>query len=192
MPSKRTKVITGPHTRFSYVHITEATSINGGTPKFSLCAIIPKDDTETVSKIKDATQAAYEEGSYKLRGSGNTVPPLAAIKTPLHDGDVERPDDPAFAGSYFLNASTTIKPCIVDANATPINDPTQVYSGMYGRVSLTFYAYCVNGNRGIACGLNHVQKLADGEPLAGRASAQADFGPVSSNGLSAAAQDFLS
>ena len=104
------KVITGKDTRWSYANVWEAKSINGGTPKFSVSLIIPKTDTVTVQKIKAAIQAAYEEGQAKLKGNGRTVPPLTAIKTPLRDGDTERPDDPAYAGSYFINANSATAP----------------------------------------------------------------------------------
>jgi len=89
------KVITGPDTRWSYANVWEPKSINGGTPKYSVSLIIPKSDTKTVAKIKAAIEAAYHEGESKLKGSGKSVPPLATIKIPLRDGDVERPDDPA-------------------------------------------------------------------------------------------------
>ena len=114
------KVITGKDTRWSYANVWEAKSINGGTPKFSVSLIIPKTDTVTVQKIKAAIQAAYEEGQAKLKGNGRTVPPLTAIKTPLRDGDTERPDDPAYAGSYFINANSATAPGIVDADCNPI------------------------------------------------------------------------
>ena len=86
------KVITGPDTRWSYANVWEPKSINGGTPKYSVSLIIPKSDTKTVAKIKAAIEAAYQEGQAKLKGNGRSVPPLSAIKTPLRDGDVERPE----------------------------------------------------------------------------------------------------
>ena len=91
------KVITGPDTRWSYANVWEPKSINGGAPKYSVSLIIPKSDTKTVNKIKAAIQAAYEEGAAKLKGNSKSVPALAAIKTPLRDGDTERPDDPAYS-----------------------------------------------------------------------------------------------
>ena len=169
------KVITGKDTRWSYANVWEAKSINGGTPKFSVSLIIPKTDTVTVQKIKAAIQAAYEEGQAKLKGNGRTVPPLAAIKTPLRDGDTERPDDPAYAGSYFINANSSTAPGIVDADCNPIIERSEMYSGVKGRASISLYAYNVNGNRGIACGLNNLQKLSDGTPLGGRSRAEDDF-----------------
>ena len=169
------KVITGPNTRWSYANVWEAKSINGGTPKFSVSLIIPKSDTRTIAKIKAAIEAAYREGEAKLKGNGKTMPPLSAIKTPLRDGDTERPDDPAYANSYFINANSSTAPGIVDANRQPILERSEVYSGVYGRASINFYAFNSNGNRGIACGLNNLQKIRDGESLGGKSRAEDDF-----------------
>lgn len=110
------KVITGPNTRWSYANVWEPKSINGGAPKYSVSLIIPKSDTKTVSKIQAAIEAAYREGEAKLKGSGKSVPALSAIKTPLRDGDTERPDDPAYASAYFVNANAASAPGIVDAD----------------------------------------------------------------------------
>ena len=174
-PVNPMKVITGKDTRWSYCNVWEAKAINGGTPKFSVSLLIPKSDTVTVKKIKDAIEAAYREGEAKLKGNGRTVPALSIIKTPLRDGDQERPDDPAYAGHYFLNANSTTAPGIVDADCQPILTRSEVYSGVYGRASISFYAFNSSGNRGVACGLNNLQKIRDGEPLGGRASAESDF-----------------
>ena len=170
-----TKVITGPETRWSYANVWDAKSINGGAPKFSVSLIIPKSDTKTVEKIKAAIQAAYEEGQSKLKGNGKSVPALSVIKTPLRDGDTERPDDPAYAGCYFINANSSVAPGIVDADRQPILDRSEVYSGVYGRASISLYAFNSNGNRGIACGLNDLQKIKDGEPLGDKSRAEDDF-----------------
>jgi hypothetical protein len=169
------KVITGKDTRWSYANVWEPKSINGGVPKFSVSLIIPKSDKKTIEVIKKAIQAAYKEGEAKLKGNSRSVPPLESIKTPLRDGDTERPDDEAYANSYFLNANSTTQPGIVDANVQPILTRSEVYSGVYGRASINFYAFNSNGNRGIACGLNNLQKIRDGEPLGSRTSAEDDF-----------------
>ncbi len=102
-------------------------SINEATPKYSVSLIIPKSDTKTIEKIKNAIQAAYEKGQSKLKGNGKSklkgngksVPPLTAIKTPLRDGDLERPDDEAYRNSYFINANSSTAPGIVDADRQP-------------------------------------------------------------------------
>lgn len=169
------KVITGPNTRWSYANVWEAKSINGGAPKFSVSLIIPKSDTRSVEKIKAAIEAAYHEGEARLKGNGKSVPPLSSIKMPLRDGDTERPDDPAYANAYFINANSATAPGIVDADRNVIITRSEVYSGVYGRASINFYAFNSNGNRGIACGLNNLQKIRDGEPLGAKSRAEDDF-----------------
>ena len=174
-----TKVITGVQTRWSYANVwTPKAMAEGAKPKYSVSLIIPKSDTVTIQKIKAAIKAAYEEGQSKLKGNGKSVPPLAAIKTPLRDGDVERPDDEAYKNSYFINANSASAPGIVDADRQPIIDTSEVYSGVYGRASINFYAFNSNGNKGIACGLNNLQKIADGEPLGGKTRAEDDFADI--------------
>ena len=180
-----TKVITGVNTRWSYVNAWEPKSINGGAPKYSVSLIIPKSDTKTLEKIRTAIQAAYEEGQSKLKGNGRSVPALSALKTPLRDGDAERPDDEAYANSYFVNANSGTAPGIVDADRNPILERSEVYSGVYGRASINFYAFNSNGNKGIACGLNNLQKIRDGEPLGGKSRAEDDFAEADE-------EDFLS
>ena len=173
--SNPTKVITGVNTRWSYANVWDAKSINGGTPKYSVSLIIPKSDTVTVNKIKAAIAAAYEEGQSKLKGNGKTVPALSVLKTPLRDSDLERPDDPAYADAYFINANSATAPGIVNADRQPILERSEVYSGVYGRASINLYAFNSNGNKGIACGLNNLQKIRDGKPLGGKSRTEDDF-----------------
>lgn len=165
-----TKIVTGI-VRLSYANVWEAKSINGGTPKFSVSLIIPKSDTKTIAAINAAVDAAIEEGKGKF---GGKIPNKAALKLPLRDGDTER-DDEAYQDSYFVNANSTTAPQIVDRSVQPILERSEVYSGVYARVSLNFYAFNSNGNRGIACGLGNIQKVKDGEPLGGKTSASDDF-----------------
>lgn len=163
------KVVTGV-VRLSYAHVWEPASINGGDEKYSVSLIIPKSDTKTVKAIQDAVEQAKQDGKAKF---GGKIP--ANLKLPLRDGDIERPDDEAYADSYFINANSKEHPQIVDKNVQPILDKNEVYSGCYARVSITLYAFNSNGNRGIACGLGNIQKVADGEPLGGRSRAEDDF-----------------
>ena len=169
-----TKIVTGV-CRLSYANVWQAKSINGGTPKFSTSVLIPKSDTATVAKVKAAIQAAYAEGEGKLKGNGKTVPPLASLKTPLRDGDTERPDDEAYAGHWFINANSNTAPGVVDINRQPILETSEIYSGVYARVCLSFYAFNSNGSKGVACGLQSIQKVRDGESLGGRTKPEEDF-----------------
>lgn len=165
-----TKVVTGV-VRLSYANIWEAASINGGKPKFSTSIIIPKSDTKTIAAINAAIDAAIENGAAKF---GGKIPNRTALKLPLRDGDVEREDE-AYKDSFFLNANSTTAPQIVDRAVQPILDRSEVYSGCYARVSINFYAFNTNGNKGVACGLGNIQKVRDGEPLGGKSSAADDF-----------------
>ena len=128
-----------------------------------------------MTALKNAIQAAYDEGQSKLKGSSKSVPALSSIKNPLRDGDLERPDDATYKDSYFINANSATAPGIVDAARQPILEHSEVYSGVYGRASINLYAFNSNGNKGIACGLNNLQKISDGEPLGGKTRAEDDF-----------------
>ena len=172
----KTKVITGKQTRLSYANVwTPKAGPNGGKEAYSCVLLIPKNDKKTVDAIKEAINAAYEEGKGKLKGNGKVVPPMASIHMPLRDGDLERPEQPEFAGCYFVSAKSYVAPGIVDMDRNEILDHSEVYSGVYARASINFYAYNTNGSKGIACGLNNLQKVKDGEAFGSRSRAEDDF-----------------
>lgn len=173
---KSNRVVTGV-VRGSYVRLMTAQQSLNGNLEYSVCALIPKTDKKTVADIQAAIESAKAKG--KNEKWGGKIPPN--LKTPLRDGDIERPDDPAYKGHYFLNAKSKNKPQVVDSNVQPILDPQEVYSGAYFKFSFSFYPFAVNGNNGVACGLENAQKVRDGDPLGGGASAQSDFDPVSSD-----------
>ena len=175
-----TTVVTGI-VRFSYLTVFEPKSINGSDPKYSVALLIPKTDTKTISAINRAVEAAKQAGLSKF---GGKLP--AKMKLPLRDGDEEYPDDETYAGHYFVNANCNQKPGLVYKNGQPIIDSTELYSGCYGHASINFYAFNTNGNKGIACGLNHLMKVKDGEPLGGRSRVEDDFA-----GLIEDEEDFL-
>lgn len=174
-----TKVITGK-VRLSYVHVFEPRPDDNGEKKYSCSILIPKEDKETLRKIKAAVDAAVEQG--KTSKWGGKIP--ASLKKPLRDGDEERPDDEAYAGHYFFNATSKTKPGVAKpvgkgpdgrVKFQEITDSTEVYSGCYAKVSINFYPYDAKGNRGVAAGLNNIVKVQDGEFLGGRASVNDDF-----------------
>lgn len=171
-------VVMGGPARFSYLHVFEPSSMDPeGKKKYSASLIIPKSDKALVKKIKDAIAAAKEIGKAKW---GGKIP--GNLKEPLRDGDAERPDDEAYRDAYFINASSTQKPGIVDANRVPLTSDEEFYSGCYGRFHVNFYAFNTAGNKGVACGLNHLQKLRDGDRLAGRISVENAFDDDYSDG----------
>ena len=176
----KTKVVTNT-ARLSYCHIWEPASINGSAEKYSVSVLIPKEDKETVDAINKAIDAAIEEGIAKF---GGKTPNKSAIKLPLRDGDTEK-DDEAYKGCWFINANSKDAPQIVDRAVRPILDRSEVYSGCFARVSLNFYAFNSNGNRGVAAGLGNIQKVKDGPSLGGKADAADDFSTLDD-------EDFLS
>lgn len=172
-------VVTGK-SRLSYVHLFQPfANANGGEAKYSATVLVPKTDTATKQRMDAAIDAAKRLGANK---SWNGVaPPIVAI--PVYDGDGVRPSDgmpfgDECKGHWVFTASSKQPPQVVDAQCQTIIDQSQVYSGMYGRVSITFYPYNFSGKKGIGCGLNNVQKLEDGEPLGGRTTAADDFGAM--------------
>lgn len=168
-----TKVITGL-VRFSYVNIFRSRAFREGQDaKYSICLLIPKDDTKTLDKIQDAVDEAIEQGVSSKWGGKKPK----NLHLPLRDGDEERADEaPEYEGMYFLNANSTQKPGIIDRDRNEILDPDEVYSGCWGMASINFFPYDSNGNKGVGVGLNNIQKIKDGEHLgAARASAEDDF-----------------
>lgn len=171
-----TKVVTGK-VRLSYCHLTKAYSNQPNQdPKFSTTLLIPKSDIATKQRIDAAINAAIQQG---VTDKWNGVrPPVLAI--PIHDGDGTRPSDgmpfgEECKGHWVMTASSKTRPEVVDLGLQPVLNESEIYSGMYARVSINFFPYANNGKKGIGCGLNNVQKLEDGDPLGGRTSAANDF-----------------
>jgi hypothetical protein len=166
--SIKTKFVTGK-VRFSYANVFAPAETPNGVLKYSVSILIPKSDTDTVNRFKKAFEDTKVANANFFGGS---VP--KTLKGGLRDGDQEK-DDPAYAGCYFINANSNEKPGVVDADLQPILDTSEFYSGCYGRASITLYPYETSGSKGIAAGLNNVQKLEDGERFGGATSAAADF-----------------
>jgi hypothetical protein len=166
--SAKTKFVTGK-VRFSFVHVFEPAETLNGSLKYSASILIPKSDKDTVARFNKAFEETKQANAAFFGGS---IPKV--LKGGLRDGDTEK-DDPIYAGHYFFNANSNEKPGIVDQDVNPIIDKDEFYSGCYGRASITMYPYDASGSKGIAFGLNNVQKLEDGEKFGGATSAAADF-----------------
>jgi len=176
-PAATTKVVTGK-VRLSYVHLFEPySSFENQAAKYSCVILVPKSDTATIKAIKAAQALALENG--KSSKFGGSLP--KNWKNTFRDGDEEGDleKNPEYAGHYFMTVSNNNKPGVVDQNVQPILDSTEVYSGCYARVSINAFPFNTSGSKGVSFGLNHVQKLADGESLGGITKAEDDFGPVS-------------
>ena len=170
------QAVTG-RVRLSFVHLfTPRANKPGDEPKYSTTILLPKSDVATRQRIDAAIQAAIQDGT--TTKWGGVRPPQ--VPAPVHDGDGVRPNDGTpfgdeCKGHWVFTASSKQPPQVVDLNLNPIINQTEVYSGMYARVSLRFFPYLNNGKKGIGCGLGNVQKLEDGEPLGGRTTAADDF-----------------
>lgn len=167
-----TNVTTG-EVRLSYVHLFKPYAYQQGQEeKFQVTVLVPKTDTDTMARINAAIDAAKQRG---INDKWNGVcPPI--VPTPVYDGDGARPSDgmpfgPECKGHWVFTASAKIDypPEVVDKMGNHIINQSEVYSGMYGRVNVTFFPYAFGGKKGIGCGLGPVQKLRDGEALGGSA-----------------------
>ncbi|MBC8580173.1 DUF2815 family protein [Zhenhengia yiwuensis] len=163
MARKGNQVTTGK-IRMSYVVLDKPRAVvEGQEPKFSMSILIPKTDKKTLGEIK-AVLEEVKQAAVKDKWGGKMP---SNLRTPLKDGDEERPDDAVYAGHYFINATAKTRPLVLDYDKQEVMDLSEVYSGCYGKAVINFYAYAAPGNKGIACGLLGVQKLYDGEPLGG-------------------------
>lgn len=173
-----TKVLTG-EVRLSYANlVTPREAQPGAQPKYSVTLLIPKSDQATIADIMSSMSAAYDEGVTKKWGGAKPTTKLI-----MHDGDKLRPSGVPFGpeckGHYVITASSIMKPQVVGMdNINCELAPSDIYSGMYARVTVNFYPFDTAGNKGIGCGLGNVMKTRDGEPLAGGASAASDFAGV--------------
>lgn len=172
-----TKVVTGPKTRFSYANVWEPRKFKGDRAKYSICLIIPKEDGETLCKVEKAIAEAYRQGQEKLTVNGKTAA-LSSLTLPLRDGDMDKREDSVYHHAYYINARSDMPPGIVDKNLNRITEKSGFYSGCYGRASIHFYAFNYDGKMGIACGLNNLQKLADGPVLGNWSTPEEDFGDI--------------
>jgi hypothetical protein len=173
------KVLTG-ECRLSYCNLTTPRAAQqGGEPKYSVTLLIPKTDVATKADIDAAIQAAANEALSKVWNGAR--PPQ--LRVPIYDGDGVRPSGVPFGdeckGHWVMTASTKNKPQVVGIdNINCELAPSDIYSGMYARVTIRFFGYSNSGNKGIGCGLGNVMKTRDGEALAGSASASVDFAGV--------------
>jgi hypothetical protein len=155
--------VTTKKVRLSYVNVFKARAMEEGeTPKYSSAILIPKKDLVTVAAIEAAVEAAIAEGKKSKYGPGALI--MSKFKKPLRDGDEEKPDDEAYAGMWFLNASSIRKPLVLGSDRNLLEDESEIYSGVWARVVLNFFPFA-GKSKGVAVGLESVMKVDDGENL---------------------------
>ncbi len=162
--------------RFAYLNCWRPAAQYGGAQKYSVSALICKEDVETIERIQKTIEYVIDQSVQKW---GGRVP--ANLKNPLRDGDIEKPDNPIYKNCYFINAKSKEAPQIVDCNVQPITNQTEIYSGCYGKISITFYGYNYSGAKGIGAWLGNIQKIRNGEPFGTRIVAKDEFVPVAEN-----------
>ena len=158
-------------------HVFLPSSFREEEPKYRARFLISKKDEVTVKRIKSAMQEVYKNNENLFKDTG-AVTPIELLKLPLHDGDKEKGGDANYANTYFINASSKYAPEIVkkiNGQIIKITDEDEIYSGVICKASLNFFAYNVNGNKGIACSLGNIMKVKDGERISTRISAADDF-----------------
>lgn len=159
--------------RLDFVHVFEPWALRQNyEPKFFVTLIIDKTDINTFLTIRNAITQAYEIGKWKLQVA------LQDIRYPLRDGDAEKPDNLAYKNCWFINATRSGEfraPAVCDIEKKAITDRSQLYSGVWGRISVSFVAYCRGNQKDIGCYLNAVQKTKDDARIGGVANPFAVF-----------------
>lgn len=161
--------------RFSYLNAFEPGETPSGEMRYSAAILISKDDEATLKEIELAINKAIEKGINT--GKFNKAQ-ATSLRLPLRDGDAEHEAGnrgPEYKGHFFINASNKNRPGVVNAQAKPIFDANDFYSGCYGRADINFFPYNTVGNRGIGVGLNNLMKIKDGERLDGKMKAEDAF-----------------
>jgi hypothetical protein len=130
-------------------------------PQFCLTLAFDKADPK-LKKVKDAIE---EVAKAKFGPKAAQMLAKGQLKNPLRDGDAE--GNETYAGKLWLTARSNTKPGVVDADAEPMMDQDDFYSGCIARADVWLYAFDKAGNKGVAAILNNAQKLGDGERIAG-------------------------
>ena len=149
--------------RLDFVHVFEPWAFRENErPKYSVTLIISKNDTDTIRKVHNALAQAYENGKSTLQNAE-----MKDIRSPLRDGDAERPNNPVYRNCWFINATNNgifSVPQVCDRDKNFITDRKQLYSGVWGRVHVSFKAYSSGDSpsqKGIGCYFNAIQKTKD-------------------------------
>lgn len=185
---KETTVITGV-VRFNYVSLFSPRAMSEDQePAYTATILVRKEDKTTLALLQEAIEEAKALG--KEKKWGGKIP--ANLRLPLRDGDEEKPEDPNYAGCYFINVKNKDKPPILDRDGkTTIEDPTRFYSGVFGRAIIRFYPYATAGNKGVGCALQAAQKVADGPSIGPAIRVEEAFEDLTDGEESTAFEDIL-
>lgn len=168
-----------PVFRASFVNAFEARAMEEGQkPKFGLTAVWTPSKFSESDKVrwKKILAALNEESMSRFKKKWKDLP--ANYKKGLRDG-AEKADLEGFGeGTRFANLTSMMRPGVVDVNREPIGpehgNTDELYSGCYCRATVTVYSYD-NKGKGVALGLQNIQKIKDGPRLDARTDAAEDF-----------------
>jgi len=170
----KTKVIT-PEVICSFPYLFE---ISDYTQKYGLSIPIPESDKAAIKQIKTAIgNAAENKWGAKARAQIGKK-----IESPLRTGNKEKEDDAIYKDTLFFSANSTTKPGVINIDNRQITaEDDAIYPGCILRASVVFYAYDFTGKKGVACGLQNVMKVKDGDQIGGKPTAEDDFSDFSSD-----------
>jgi len=175
-----------PEFRVSYPVVFEPKKNDlNGKMEYSVVALFKKG--ENLEKLKAAAQEACEKkwGKDQKKWPKNLRSPFRdqaeREKTNEETGLPYMPDGYE-KGAIFLNLKSSSRPGVVNQQVKAFTDESEFYAGCYAFASLSCYAYDQAGNKGVAFGLQNIQKSRDGEPFGGRTKAEDDFAPVAVEG----------
>ena len=162
-----TKVVT-PEIICSFPYLFEKSDYTG---KYGMSIPIPESDKEFIKKLKTLIGNAAENkwGKASRQKIGKK------IVSPLRSGNDEKEDDEVYQNTVFFSANSSKRPGVVNKAVEPILDQDEIYPGCIVRASVNFYGFDYKGKEGIACGLQNVMKVRDGEPIGGISNPEDDF-----------------
>lgn len=174
--------------RVSYVFVFEPHGEQGKEKKFKCTPLIRKDDVQNLTAINDALKEAYATGVQTKWGGKSP----AVFKNPLRDGDLKDLEkNPEYRNHMFINSNNTADkpPLKFLRDLSPTNDPSKIYSGCFANVLVSFYPFNRDGNVGIACSLQGIQFVSDGDRLANTFASASDFPVLEASTASAFQQE---
>ena len=180
--------IVSPEAIASYPHLFEPRpNMSTGAPEYSVYLVF-----EPGADLSEMKKLALETAKEKFGSKTESMIKSGTLRMPFRDGSEKYGE-----GFTYMNVKAKSAPGIVSRFAGPdgkpqkIEDPSEIYAGVRLRASLSAYAYDVSGNRGVAFGLNNVQKLRDGERIDGRMAAESEFDALESADTSGTELDEL-
>lgn len=173
-------VIRTPIFRVSFPSVFEKSGPPGTAPDKLKYSVVMLFDTREIAK--DPKQKALWEAMLKAAKDcarekwADKIP--AGLMSPFRDGKEKEQYEGYGEGVMFCTAKSERRPGVVDQQVQRIIDPEDFYPGCYAHADINPYAWSYMGKNGVAFGLQNIQKVKDGEPIGGGASAESSFDAI--------------